>query len=324
MKMIKYILMFVTGFIIFTSCKDIVAEDISEKTPVLILPAVADTSMVNPVLFKWEAMAGATKYHLQVVSPNFSSISSYVLDTIVTDTEFLFALDSAEFELKLTAINGGYTSKTLGPIQFWVGLSPTINTSTIVLQSPTNGAYVNETFNGSFNWQALSGASSYEFSLRKGTSFAIGTIEHTQNNITPAPYYLPGTVALTEGTYFWGVKAYLSTGETYFSTRSFQVDVTAPSVASLLSPTNMSFINVGVTTFTWSNGSDSGTIQSPIESTIEVATDVGFSSIVHSTTLIGNTTQFTLTPGTYYWRVRNIDSAGNVSAYSTVNQITVS
>lgn len=324
MKAIKYILLFVATLSILISCKDIVAEDISEKTPVLILPAVADTSMVNPVLFKWEAMAGATKYHLQVVSPNFSSISSYVLDTIVTDTEFLFALDSAEYELKLTAMNGGYTSKSLGPIQFWVGLSPTVITNNVVLQSPSDLTYETDSYTGPFSWQALAGATSYEFSLRKGAAFSTGAIELTQNGIVTTNYSLPGTVTLTEGTYFWGVKAYLATGETNYSIRSFQVDVTTPSVPSLITPSNLSFVSIGSTTFTWSNGSDSGTIQSPIQSTIEVATDAGFSSMVHTTTLSGNTTQFTLTAGTYYWRVRNIDSSGNISGYSTVNQITVS
>lgn len=323
MKNLFYLLIIASLSSAFTSCKEIIAEDITNRIPVLILPAVSDTVLQNPVQFKWEAMEGATKYHLQVVSPSFSMISDYVLDTIVTGTTFSFPLDSAVFELKLTALNGGYTSQTLGPIQFWVGISPTINSSSIVLQTPADVLYVNSTFTGPFTWQALSGATSYEYSLRKGTSFPTGTIEHTQNNIATTTYNLPGTVILTEGSYYWGVKAYLATSETNFTTRTFNVDLTDPNTPTLISPNNMSLLNAGSIPFTWSNGADGGTIQAPVHSYVQVSVDPGFATIDYPSNLIGSSTNITLSIGTYYWRVYNLDDAGNVSAYSIVNTITV-
>lgn len=323
MKSLFYLLIIVSLSTAFTSCKEIIAEDITNRIPVLILPAVSDTVLQNPVQFKWEAMEGATKYHLQVVSPSFTTISDYVLDTIVTGTTFSFPLDSAVFELKLTAMNGGYSSQTLGPIQFWVGISPTINSSSIVLQTPTDALFVNGTFTGPFTWQSLSGATSYEYSLRKGAAFATGTIEHTQNSITTTTYTLPGTVILAEGTYYWGVKAYLATNETYFSTRTFSVDVTDPNTPTLISPNNMSLLNAGSIPFSWSNGSDGGTIQAPVHSYVEVSVDPGFATIDYASNLIGGSTNITLPIGSYYWRAYNLDDAGNVSSYSTVNTISV-
>lgn len=323
MKSLFYLFIIIFLSSAFTSCKEIIAEDITNRIPVLILPAVSDTVMQNPVQFKWEAMEGATKYHLQVVSPSFSTISDYVLDTIITGTTFSFPMDSAVFELKLTAMNGGYSSQTLGPIQFWVGIAPTINTSSVVLQAPIDALYVNGTFNGPFTWQTLSGATSYEYSLRKGAAFATGTIEHTQNNITPQSYTLPGMVILSEGTYYWGVKAYTAASETNFTTRTFKVDVTAPNAPTLISPNNLSLLNAGIIPFSWSNGVDGGTIQAPIRSYIEVSIDPAFATIDYASNIIGNTTNLDLSVGFYYWRAYNLDDAGNVSFYSTVNTISV-
>lgn len=306
------------------SCKDIVATDISNITPVLIVPTAGDTLMSNPVLFKWEEVDGATKYRLQVVSPSFSTISDYILDTIVSGTQFTYSLDSTVFELKLTAMNAGYSSQTLGPVQFWVGVSPTVNLSQVVLTGPDDGDYVNASFNNQFTWQPLQGANTYEFSLREGTNFSTGFIVHTQNAISTAQYTLPGSIDLEEGSYSWGVKAYFSSGETYYSTRTFLLDQTAPNIPSLLNPAAMSFLSPGAITFSWSNGSDGGTIHSPVRSVIQISDDSGFSNILFTDDIIGSSATFNLSTGSYYWRVYNYDEAGNVSSYSQVNQFIVS
>lgn len=324
MNKLFYLLIGLLSFLALSSCKEIVAEDITNRIPSLIIPTLNDTVMQNPVQFKWEEMEGATKYRLQVVTPSFSTISDYILDTIVYGTTFLFPLDSAQFELKLTALNGGYSSQTLGPIKFWVGITPSVNTSTVVLQSPVDNLFTNASFTGPFTWQALTNATSYEISLRKGSSFATGNIEHTQNNIVTNTFTFPGSVTLTEGTYYWGVKGYFSGSETYYSVRSFSVDVTDPSTPSLISPSNMSFLTAGSITFNWNSSPDAGTIQSPVHSLIEIAMDSGFSNIVYSADLSGSTTNFTVSVGTYYWRVYNYDDAGNVSSYSNVYTFTAS
>lgn len=316
-------LLILIGLGIFaTSCDKIVAEDITEETPVLILPTVNDTVNVNPVHFKWEAMPGASKYHLEVVSPSFGAINTFPLDTIVTGTDFYFPLDSNEYELRLTALNGGYESQVLGPIKFWVGVQPSGGTgNTVVLNTPANQAYVNAQFNNLFTWAALSGATSYEFSLREGSSFATGLVIEAQNNISTASYTVPPS-ALIEGEYFWGVKAYFGTTETPFTVYQLFVDETDPVQAALSSPANQANMSQGTITFLWSNGTDSGTVQSPVTSTLEIATDNAFASIVQTVPVLqGNTVDVNLSSGTYYWRVTNTDEAGNSSGASTANTL---
>lgn len=307
---------------LFVSCEKIIAEDISNELPVMLVPAVNDTVESNPVHFKWEEMEGATKYHLMVVSPSFASISSYVLDTMVTGTDFYFQLDSNVYELKLAAVNGGYVSDTVGPIQFWVGVQSTTSGGSVVLNDPADGEYRNGSFNGKFFWSSLSSADSYEFSLRSGTSFSNGTIVDYQNNISTLNY--TSTATFSEGEYHWGVKAYLiSGGETSFTTRVLYIDATDPNQAVLSSPGNFGNMNSGNVVFTWNNGTDPGTVNSPVNSFVEVSSDAAFGTIVESQVVQGNTATFNLNTGTYFWRVTNSDDAGNAAAVSGTNQFNV-
>lgn len=320
MKLVIYRILIVA--LVGVSCEKIVAVDITNETPVLVLPSANDTVQINPVHFKWQAMEGATKYHLEIVTPSFGAISSYALDSIITGTNFYFALDSNEYELKLTALNAGYESKTTGPVKFWVGVQPSGSSGSMALTAPLDGAYVNGAFNKQFTWNSFTGTSSYEFSLRQGASFSTGTMLDAQNNISTTLYTT--TATMTEGQYHWGVKAYLTNGgETVYTTRALFVDLTNPNTAVLSSPTDLSFLNPGFITFIWSNGTDPGTIQAPVLSLLEIATDLGFTSLVHSSSIQGNTADVNLGSGNYFWRVSNSDAAGNAASSSAVFQFSV-
>ena len=303
-----------------TSCDKIIAEDISGETPVLILPTPLDTIQNNPVHFKWEEITGATSYHLMVVAPSFSAINEYTLDTVITGTDFYIALDSNEYELKFVATNAGYESQTLGPLKFWVGVQPS-STSGVVLISPADAVYKNESFIGQFSWSTIINAT-YEISIRQGTVFATGTIVEDQNNISSSSY--TSGLAFTEGEYHWGVKAYPTIGgETVFSTRTLYIDGTDPNQAIPGTPADFANVNSGTITFTWNNGTDPGTIHAPVNSLLEIATDAGFGNITNSQTIQANTVDINLTSGIYYWRVTNTDDAGNTALPSTSNQLTV-
>lgn len=308
--------------LLFVSCEKIVAEDISNDLPVVILPTQNDTVQSNPVHFKWEEMEGATKYHLQVVSPSFTSINEYSIDSIIEGTNFFISLDSNEYEMKLTALNAGYESLTIGPIKFWVGVQPSSSSGNVLLSTPDDMEYVNGAFDGQFSWSSLTSATSYEFSLRQGTNFSTGTVLDAQNGISTLTY--SSGIVFTEGVYSWGVKAYLNGGtETIYSTRKLYVDLTDPNTAVLTVPADFSLQSQGVIPFTWSNGTDPGTVHAPVNSFIEIATDTGFTNVVQSQSVQSNTVDITLGAGTYYWRVTNTDDAGNTTPSISTFQFSV-
>ncbi len=308
------------------SCKEIIAEDISGDTPVLILPMASDTVDINPVHFKWDEMDGASKYHLTVVSPSFNGVSAYLLDTIVSVTDFYYSLDSNEYELKLQGLNAGYSSTELGPIKFYVGVTSSGNGSTVVLNDPDDGSYINSMSGNSFDWSDVSGADSYEISIREGTDFAAGNEVDQDNGFSTSGY--TSQVILEEGFYIWGVRAYVNGNQTGLSTFTFAVDTTTPAIPILGSPQNQGFESLGTVQFTWNNGTDAGVVQSPTQSYIEISTDIGFATIIESAYITGASYSFDFDvpqagSGTYYWRVTNEDEAGNVSFPSGFNQFTV-
>lgn len=313
------ILLVVTG----SSCEKIIAKDITNVTPILITPSLEDTLDTNPIHFKWEEVEGAENYRLEVVSPSFGSVHSFDVDSMITGTDFFIDLDSNEYEVRLTALNAGYTSVTTPARKFWLTSNSTSGTGGLVLTTPLNGAYVNDLFDGQFAWTTGSPVTSCEFSLRKGSSFAAGVEIENLTNISSSLITYQGS--LEEGEYHWGVIAHYTSGEsTPYVVQNFFVDTVLPPLATLISPANIGIENQGSVTFTWSLGNDTGGVQSPVSAVIEVANDVGFTDIIESDSVTGTTHDFTLTIGTYYWRVKTIDEAGNETTYTSPNQFTVS
>lgn len=324
----RYLFFAIIALLTLQSCNDIFATNIEGKLPVLILPQSEDTVSNNPVHFKWEAMEGATKYRLQIATPSFANISDYVLDSIIEGTDFYLSLDTLQYELKLTAMNAGYESNTLGPIKFWVGTtsSDPVEENTVVLTSPTDNSYKNATFDRSFSWNSITDGIGYSFVLVKGTSFSGGQQVYS----TPLPatniqqvIVNQSDFPLEEGQYFWGVKAWTASGELPYVTRTFFIDTVRPSVPTLVSPTNGQTIslasNSSTITFTWSYDPTSDIVSSPVSSIIELSLSPTFSTIVDSQTVTALSASFTLTENTYYWRVKNIDAAGNSSIQPSNN-----
>lgn len=305
------------------SCKDIIEKDISGDTPVVILPQVNDTVDANPVHFKWEAMSGATKYHLEVVSPSFADLEVYALDSIVTGTNFFIGLDSAEYQFRITALNAGYESKTSTPFTFWVGTSAGgSNNGGVVLDEPAQNAYLNESFNGEFNWINLPGTTTYTFELHKTNAFS-GQLLDIADQLGSVSIFSFTGAQLNEGTYCWGVKAYLSNGgETIYSKRVFYVDTTDPGTATLVAPVANTTVSLSFNpsvAFSWAFPANSGTVQSPFSARIQLSTTTNFSNLAFTrdynpeqTSATENLNTIGLSAGMYYWRIIVLDEAGNI------------
>ena len=301
--------------LITSSCKDFIEKNIENDTPVIILPLVDDTISANPVHFKWQELDGATKYRIEIVSPSFAAIQNFVVDSIITGTNFYIDLDSNEFQFRLTALNAGYSSLTTPPQTFWVGTSQGSTGTTVQLNSPANNLYVNETFSGNYSWFSLSNVSSYTFELHEGTTFAGATLHFSDQIATSSISSFDGT-ELNEGAYCWGVKAYLNDGtETNYAKRVFYVDTTDPGLAGLVSPINSTTLNAGLITFNWSFPSDNGIVQSPLIGTLEVSTNTSFTNLLTPESVTGTSASKNLSAGVYYWRVKVSDSAGNIGEY---------
>lgn len=305
--------------IIFTACNDIIETDISEETPVIILPQ--DGAIVPEfATFSWEKMEGAKQYRLQIRTPEFENPVSVTYDTTVTKTTLNLLLESGMYEYTLIALNNGFESLPAGP---FVITADTIQggQSEINLTAPNSNDFYNDSFEGPFTWSAVPNAATYEFSLREGTNFGTGSIVHSENNITTTSLTIQG-LSLETGEYVWGVSAIFPNGNTTaIFTKTFKVDATPPPVPSLVSPNDQATVLAPIT-FTWSNPQDVGTVQSPVSSLIEISSDPNFNTILEDETTTDESyeTSSILQVGTYFWRVRAFDEAGNQGDYSVVRE----
>ncbi|AMC11375.1 hypothetical protein Lupro_08930 [Lutibacter profundi] len=93
----------------------------------------------------------------------------------------------------------------------------------------------------------------------------------------------------------------------------------APTVPTLVYPTNNLLCIENVLNFDWNASSDpDGDV---ITYQVQVAQDMGFSQLVHTVTESSTLRTLSLEKGiAYYWRVRATDSKGLSSPYSSINQ----
>jgi len=159
--------------------------------------------------------------------------------------------------------------------------------------------------------------------LVKGSTFSNGTSVYVSNASLSFESTLPSSILpLAPGEYYWGVKSYVGTSEQLYTTRNFYIDTIRPNIPLLTSPMNLASIFTGDHDFIWSFAQTSETYSSPVTSTIELSDNINFSTLLETYSIIDFTKTITLEVGTYYWRVRNQDGAGNYSDYTEVRKLT--
>ena len=298
------------------SCNVIFEEDITDKTVEVIIPSNNDTISSNQVHFKWNELYGATFYNLQIVQPSFDDISTFVLDSNISELEFYYPLNPGEYEFQIRGENAAYKSMFSGPFRIVIDSVSDLSSSVVPLLSPTDDYYSNAT-NFSYSWLQVFSADYYEFQLRSGNDFeSSSTILYSATDIYSTSYSTPDGLYPTEGEYAWGVKAHNTTSSTDFSGYTIFIDRTNPNDPLASSPAHgSSFADTVV--MKWDAGVDPGTINSPITAYIEIGADTLFTSLLTTYEVSdADSVQHVFTSiGTYWWRVYLEDEAGNISDY---------
>lgn len=312
MKTINKLLIFILT-ISFISCDDVLEKDITNSNVSIIYPTEATSILTNVVNFQWNALNGAKKYHLQVLSQN----QSIVKDTL-TDKLFInLSLTAGNYKWRVRGENGGYQSPYTFPINFSTVLSNVLTNQQVILNIPTENYYTKAT-GLTLQWTGIPTATSYD----------VEVITSGGNQILPVTNVSSGTsLALNSGltqeaNYIWKVKAKnnVTNTETPPSSRTFSIDRTDPNQPSGLQPNNATVFSVNQSiTLSWTAIADTGLVQSPISYTIQFANTNTFSTIIRTASVASpatSSTQIFTTPGDYYWRIKAVDSATNESAYT--------
>lgn len=311
MKKINKISLLVITLLLF-SCNDVLEKDITNDIVELISPIDYEEIESNVVTLKWNSLTDADKYRIQI----FKDGKTKVLDSLIVKTDLTYTLPLGDYQWRVRAENFAYQSTYSIQAGFSMIESTDLGKQQIILKSPVDNYYTkNNTITCS--WNAISLADYYEFELLNVTNGETSVFK--EPNIIDATFIINSTNLTAEAKYKWKVKGVNSTSETLYSFSTFSIDRTNPNQPSNTLPAqNATFAPNQSINFTWSIAADIGVIQSPISYTIEFSNDLNFTTIIEPKDVTTATFDKAFaTIGSYYWRIKATDLAGNVSIYST-------
>lgn len=108
-KLILYCSLF---YLFFSGCEDIFLKDISGEQVVVISPVSNTFFEGEKVLFAWDRMDGAEKYHIEVASPSFDK-GLPLYDTITDTIRIELSLSEGMYQWSIYGYNYGYKSKKI-------------------------------------------------------------------------------------------------------------------------------------------------------------------------------------------------------------------
>ncbi len=258
----------------------------------------------DTVMLDWDAIPGANQYRIQLSLD--SQFTTMLINVKTADTAYKY----------LTPLTIGKTYYWRIQPRFgstWGDWSPTLkffakNPPAIpVLDSPVSG-YITNQPGFPLTWKTALRGDHYQVQVAKDALFTVIVKSET---LLPGvtTYPAPGG-AWADGQYYWRVRAYdeVNVKGKWSEVRSFKVDTKAPDVVILVSPKDGG-IKAKTPTFYWLAAAGAKKYY------FEYGTTPGFTTPVYSSADL--TTLYFKPPamgeGTYYWRIRAKDKAGNES-----------
>ncbi len=282
--------------------------------PTLISPADGTNTQNTTPTLQWDNTQAADNFHLQVsLSADFSSTT--IDNDELTSTSFTpsSALADGPYYWRVRMFRTGENS---GWSENWTFRVDTIGPAQPSLVWPVEGENLNDS-TPNLDWDAPAENSLplvYRVQVARDQFFndivaeALWNISDDNWEVSPA---------LADNVYYWRVAARDNANDTgnsglFSSERTFRIDTSSPSTPTLLTPENGSWIGTAPT-FIWTTVNDSSL---PVVYNLEIAYDNDFSQIVENILTTAGNSSASLGVGTYWWRVKSIDNAGNHSAWA--------
>jgi hypothetical protein len=311
MKNLNYLFCILFILSLFSCRKDFVVDDIKNKSVVVNAPANGFVTTSNLVTFWWEKLDGAEKYSLQVVQPNFTTVSKLVLDTSVAGTKYTITLQPGNYQWRIKATNAGGSTE-YQTYSLVVDTTSNLSGQLVYPISPASGSVVGNTAI-TFSWNTLSSATYYQLQINDGSILTATTSGTSYNYTVPA-------VTNSNTPFTWRVKAFNDFSVTQYNTAStFTVDLLAPSAPVLSNPVHGATVKDTVS-LRWTR------IGAPdaISDSIFVSSDSLFTNVFSKTSTTLQSIKINLLnnpPNTnnsiYWWKLKSVDQVGNRSVYSS-------
>ncbi|MDR1671291.1 MAG: hypothetical protein LBR57_02105 [Alistipes sp.] len=268
-----------------TACGDIFETDISSKNVAVVAPLDQATITEGLVSFNWDALDGADKYRVTIVSPDFQRSSVAIRDTILYQDSlslslifgFGVELAPADYQWRIQAFNGAYRSMTAT-----YGLTvvpkpvptdpddpddPDISTKKVAIVAPVDKTEITEGV-VPFRWNKLDGASRYRVTV-VSPDFEHARVVVKDEIVDDDPLLMSYGIEaeLTPANYQWSVQAFNKTYESVRSVYDLKIveqeepeepeepetpdtDISEKRV-SIVAPVDKTEITEGVVSFRW-------------------------------------------------------------------------
>jgi hypothetical protein len=169
-----------------------------------------------------------------------------------------------------------------------------------------------------FEWEDLTGASHYMVQLDTATSFDSVNFR----NITTDDNFWTPLTSLNEGIWYWKVVGVDSDGDPGFFSNPRSLVIDAPPGQVILSmPSDNAYSSLSAPTFDWMDAFDA------LNYTLQIDSSIAFSSadlmVYDQIISTSYTPGLTMKDGMWYWRVRALDSTGNIGPFSDSSCFTI-
>jgi hypothetical protein len=301
----KHLVLILALVAIISSCKDFIEPSITNRLITLEAPGDQYQSTSYTINFWWDPVDDALTYHLQVVTPDFNTVSSLALDTVIKGTKFAINLKPGSYQWRVMAQNGSSQTKFSTPKSFTI-LESSIKQQSVQLISPSNNSLTNQ---GAvlLQWGSLYGATKYKLEI--DTNSFINETSLIYNQSIPGQQF--NFTFPKDKIYQWRVRAENDTAQAQWSSVNIiTYDHIPPQPVSLTTPANNQQVSLPVS------------CQWNIAASATKYKLYAFKS--DSTTTYSSTFPLSLNTSSYnfnlgspgeriYWKVTAIDAAGNES-----------
>ncbi|MDF1561662.1 MAG: Ig-like domain-containing protein [Deltaproteobacteria bacterium] len=283
-------------------------------------PADGSSGNASAVTFSWTAPAGgASSYRLEIAyDSNFTALAwqATTLDPTVSVT---ISFPDGTYHWRVLALDAVGNESTPAPGA--TGASFTVDTTApdrpTVTTTPGWVGLADSSYTLGWSDESDSGAATYQYQVSSSSSFA--TLETSGTVTSPSTSVTISTIP-ADGTWYWRVRALDTLGNPsvatagWTSATSFGVDRVNPTAPGFVAPPdepNPGYI-IAASTVTpeWTASTDTNLSHYQLQ--ISQASDFS-NQVVVDTTVTNTLSNQTLGDGVYYWRVRAVDLAGNVS-----------
>jgi hypothetical protein len=288
--------------LVLFSCSDIIEKNLDNESVVLIAPGNGLNTTIATNQYIWNALDGALEYNMQIATPDFNQVQRMILDTTLSLNKFNFTLSPGSYEWRVKALNGS-SETPYSSFLLVIDSTADLSSMPLILISPPNLAVTSNTLI-EYRWYGIEIAEGYRLEITNSDGLNEIFIDQTfTDDVVP--------IQMEEGNYDWRVYASNSTPSVsnWSETRTITIDLTPPTTPILNYPTVSSTVQDTIFEFLFQSGIDNLT---ETYDSLWVSTNVLFASPIRQVKIESNQSYSdSLGIGTYYWRVKTIDLAGN-------------